>query len=62
MWHKIGHIEIELGHSNIAVVFKRIRKHGSKKTKNITEEEKEKCKVHFEGEGVFLLLKNLHVM
>ena len=45
----MSHIEIRLGHSNIAdVVLKRIRKYCGKKTKEITEEEKEKCKAYFE--------------
>ena len=38
----MGHIEIQLEHSNIAdVVLKRMRKCCGKITKNITEEEKD---------------------
>ena len=41
LWHKMSDIEIQLRHSSIAdTVLKRIRKYCSKKTKNITEEEK----------------------
>ena len=46
---KMSNTEIQLGYSNIAdVVLKRIRKYCGKKTKEITEEEKEKCKAYFE--------------
>ena len=57
LWHKMNDIEIQLGHSNIAyVVLKRIRKYCSKKTKDITEEEKQKHKAYFKGkEGVFVI-------
>ena len=41
LWHKMSDIEIQLGHSSIVdAVLKRIRKYCSKKTKDITEEEK----------------------
>ena len=51
--------EIQLGHSNIAdVVLKRIQKYCGKKTKDITEEEKQKYKAFFKGkEGVFIIEK-----
>ena len=39
LWHKMSHIETQLGHSNIAdAVLKRIRKCYGKKTEDITEE------------------------
>ena len=55
----MGHIEIQLEHSNIAdVVLKRMRKWCGKITKNITEEEKDKYKASFEGEeGAFIAQK-----
>ena len=59
LWHKMSHIERQLGHSNIAdVVLKRIRKYWGKKTKDITEEEKQKYKAFFKSqEGVFIIEK-----
>ena len=46
----MSYAERQIGHSNIAdVVLKRIRKYCSKKTKDITEEEKDKYKSVFEG-------------
>ena len=51
LWNKMSDIEIQLGHSNICdIALKRIRKYCGKKTKDITEEEKEKYKAFFEGE------------
>ena len=52
-------IEIQLGHSSIAdVALNRIRKYFGKKTKDITEEEKQKYKAFFKGEeGVFIIEK-----
>ena len=48
-------VEIQINHTNIDdLALKRIRKYCRKKTKNITEEEKEKYKEIFEGEtGIF---------
>ena len=59
LWHKMSNIETQLGHSNIAdVVLKRIRKYCSRKTKEITEEEKQKYKAFFNGEeGAFIVEK-----
>ena len=59
LWHKMSDIEIQLGHSNIAdVVLKRIRKYCSRKTKEITKEEKQKYKAFFNGEeGAFIVEK-----
>ena len=58
-WQKMSDTEVQLGHSNIAnVALKRIRKYCGKKTKDITEEEKEKYKAFFEGEtGIFIIEK-----
>ena len=58
-WEKMSDTEVQLGHSNIAnVALKRIRKYCGKKTKDITEEEKEKYKAFFEGEtGIFIIEK-----
>ena len=52
-------IEIQLGHSSIAdVALNRIRKYFGEKTKDITEEEKQKYKAFFKGEeGVFIIEK-----
>ena len=52
-------VDIQLGFSNIAnVALKRIRKYCGKKTKDITEEEKQKYKAHLKGEeGVFIIEK-----
>ena len=52
-------VDIQLGFSNIAnVALKRIRKYCGKKTKDITEEEKQKYKAFFKGkEGVFIIEK-----
>ena len=51
--------EIQCGHWNIAeVVLKRITKYCRKKTKDITEEEKQKYKAFFKGEeGAFIIEK-----
>ena len=47
------------GHLNIAdATLSRIKRYCGKKTKDITEEEKEKCKAFFEGEtGIFIIEK-----
>ena len=53
---KMSDVEIQLGHSNIGdVALKRIKKYLGTKTKDITEEEKEKYKAYFEDEtGIFI--------
>ena len=53
---KLSDVEIQLGHSNIGdVTLERIKKYLGTKTKDITEEEKEKYKAYFEGEtGIFI--------
>ena len=51
-------VERQIGYSNIAnVALKKIRK-----TKDITEKEKEKYKAFFKGKEGILLLKNLHAI
>ena len=59
MWQKVSDIETQIKHSNICdIALKRIRKYCGKKTKDITEEEKQKYKVFFEGEtGIFIIEK-----
>ena len=59
LWNKMSDIEIQLRHSNIYdIALKRIRKYCGKKTKDITEEEKNIYKAFFEGEaGVFIIEK-----
>ena len=59
LWNKMSNIEIQLGHSNIAdVALNRIRKYCGKKTKDITEKEKQKYKAYFKGkDGVFIIEK-----
>ena len=53
-------IEIQLGYSKICdIALKRIWKYCGKKTKDITEEEKQKYKASFESEtGIFIIDKN----
>ena len=52
-------LKTQIKHSNICdIALKRIRKYCGKKTKDITEEEKEKYKAFFEGEtGIFIIEK-----
>ena len=52
-------VEIQTNHTNIDdLALKRIRKYCGKKTKDITEEEKQKYKAFFEGEtGIFIIEK-----
>ena len=59
LWQKISDVKTQAKHSNIAnVVLKIIRKYCGKKTKYITEEEKQKYKAYFEGEtDVFIIEK-----
>ena len=53
-------VETQIKHSNIPdAVLKRIRKYCGKKTKDITEEEKQKYKAFFEGETGIFIIKNL---
>ena len=52
-------LKTQIKHSNICdIALKRIRKYCGKKTKDITEEEKQKYKAFFEGEtGIFIIEK-----
>ena len=51
LWQKVRDVEIQTNHTKIYdLALKRIRKYCGKKTKDITEEEKEKYKAFFEGE------------
>ena len=52
-------VETQIKHSNICdVALKRSKKYYGKKTKDITEEQKEKYKAFFEGEtGIFIIEK-----
>ena len=52
-------VETQIKHSNIGdVALKRSKKYYGKKTKYITEEQKEKYKAFFEGEtGIFIIEK-----
>ena len=59
LWQKMSDVEKQTNHTNITdAALKRIRKYCGKKTKDITEEEKEKYKAYFEGEaGIFIIEK-----
>ena len=60
LWHKMSDVEEQTNHSNIAeVVLRRIRKFYGKKTKSITEEEKQKYKAYLEGEKGFFIIEKL---
>ena len=56
---KMSDAKTQTKHTNIDdVALKRIRKYCGKKTKDITEEEKEKYEAFFEGEkGIFIIEK-----
>ena len=62
LWHRMSDVERQIAHLNITdVALKRIRKYYGKKTKDITE--KNKNTKHFlKVKWVFLLLKSLHVL
>ena len=48
LWQKMSDVKKKIGHLNIAdAALSRIKKYCGKKTKDITEEEKEKCKAFF---------------
>ena len=59
LWQKVSDLETQIKHSNICdIALKRIRKYCGKKTKDITEEEKQKYKAFFENEkGIFMIEK-----
>ena len=58
-WQKVNDFEKQIKHSNICgIALKEIKKNYGKKTKNITEKEKQKCKAYFKGEtGIFIIEK-----
>ena len=61
LWQKVSDLETQIKHSLCDITLKRIRKYCGKKTKNITEEEKQNCKAFFEGEtGIFIIEKLTH--
>ena len=63
LWNKMSDIEIQLKYSNIYdIALKRIKKYYGKKSKQITEEEKENIKHFLKVKELFSLLKNLHVI
>ena len=63
LWQKMSDVDTQAKHSNIAeVVLGRIKKYFDKKTRNVTEEEKQKTKHVLTVKKVFLSLKNVHVM
>ena len=59
LWQKMRDVKIQTNHTNIYnIALERITKILWKKTKDITEEEKEKYKAFFEGEaGIFIIEK-----
>ena len=59
MWQKVSDLETQIKHLNIRdIALKRIRKYCGKKTKDITEEEKQRHKAFFEVEaGIFIIEK-----
>ena len=58
LWQKVSDLEKEIKHSNICdIALKRIKKDYGKKTKNITEKEKQKCKAYFKGETGISIIK-----
>ena len=59
LWQKVSDVETQIKHSNICdVALKRIKKYCGKKTKNITEEEKQKYKAFSDAEtGTFIIEK-----
>ena len=58
-WQKVSYLKTQIKHSNICdIALKRIKKYYGKKTKNITEKEKQKYKAYFKGEtGIFIIKK-----
>ena len=60
LWQKMRDFKIQTNHANIYdFSLKRIRKYNGKKTKDITEEEKEKYKAFFEGETDIFIIEKL---
>ena len=60
LWQKMSNAKTQTKHTNTDdIALKRIRKYYGKKTKDITEEEKEKYKAFFEGETGIFIIENL---
>ena len=60
LWQKMSDIEAQQRYSNIChIALERIRKYCGKKTKDITEEEKENYKTFFESETDIFITKKL---
>ena len=59
LWHKVSNVKTQIKHSNICdIALKRVRKYCGKKTKDITEEKKQKYKAFFKNEkGIFIIEK-----
>ena len=59
LWQNVSDVETQIKHSNICdIALKRIRKYCSKKTKDITEEEKQEYKTFFKDKkGIFIIEK-----
>ena len=59
LWQKGSDLKKQIKQSNICdIAFKRIKKYYGKKTKTITEKEKQKYKGYFKGEtGIFIIEK-----
>ena len=62
MWQKVSDLKAQMKHSNISDIdLKRIKKYYGKKTKIITEKEKQKYKAYFKGETGIFIIESLHV-
>ena len=60
LWQKVSNLETQIKHSNTCdIVLKIIKKYCGKKTKGITEEEKQKYKAYFKGETVMFIIGKL---
>ena len=60
LWQKMRDVKIQTNHTNIYnIALERIKKILWKKTKDITEEEKEKYKAFFEGETDIFIIEKL---
>ena len=63
LWQKMTDVKRQTGHLNIAdAALRRIKKYCGKKTKDITEKEKNNTKHFLKGKRVFLSLKSLPVI
>ena len=62
LWQKVSDLKAQMKHSNISdIALKRIKKYYGKKTKIITEKEKQKYKAYFKGETGIFIIESLHV-